>query len=257
MHDSPAEDERRVGRLLRLLRVERLVAAASLIDSTAYLVVLLGGDVGLRAGEMRPLRWTDADVDTGQLRVERQEWQGHISTTKGNRIRYVPMTSRLREALRGHRHLRGERVLYRADGRSMTESSLKELLARAARRANLQNNGPVDRGRRRRPTGDASSPLSTTLRPRRWPVASPAPTARLIASRRSGYPRGRGGLPASVEPIFVGRSRRGNPGWGDTLPPAHRSPRLHQLVLAGQQRRHLLEPLDVRRAVHRHDELVV
>ena len=61
---------------------------------------------------------------------------------QGNRIRYVPMTKRLREALRGHRHLRGERVLYRADGRSMTESSLKELVARAARLANLRNNGP-------------------------------------------------------------------------------------------------------------------
>jgi hypothetical protein len=49
------------------------------------------------------------------------------------------MTNRLREALRSHRHLRGERVLYRADGRSMTESSLKEQLARAARLANLRN----------------------------------------------------------------------------------------------------------------------
>jgi integrase len=121
---------------------DRLVAAARQIDSTTYLVVLLGGDAGLRAGEMRPLRWMDADVDKEQLRIERNEWQGHISTTKGNRIRYVPMTSRLREALRSHRHLRGERVLYRADGRAMTESSLKELLARAARLANLRNNGP-------------------------------------------------------------------------------------------------------------------
>ena len=68
--------------------------------------------------------------------------QGHISTTKGNRIRYVPMTNRPKEALRIHRHLRGERVLYRGDGRLMTESSLKEQLARAARIANLRNNGP-------------------------------------------------------------------------------------------------------------------
>lgn len=91
---------------------------------------------------MRALRWTDADLTKGQLRIERNEWQGHISTTKGNRIRYVPMTSRLREALRNHRHLRGELVLYRDDGRSLTESSLKELIARAARRATLRNNGP-------------------------------------------------------------------------------------------------------------------
>ena len=52
---------------------ERLVEAARLIDSTTYLVVLLGGDAGLRAGEMRPLRWTDVDVDQRRLRIERQE----------------------------------------------------------------------------------------------------------------------------------------------------------------------------------------
>jgi integrase len=121
---------------------QRLLPAARLVGPTAYLVVLLGGDAGLRAGEMRPLRWTDVNLEKGQLRIERNEWQGHISTTKGNRIRYVPMTSRLQEALRTHRHLRGERVLYRDDGREMTESSLKELVARAARRANLRNNGP-------------------------------------------------------------------------------------------------------------------
>ena len=121
---------------------ERLVTAARAIDLTAMLVILLAGDAGMRAGEMRALRRTDADVEKGMLRIECNEWQGHISTTKGNRIRYVPMTTRLREALRAHRHLRGERVLYRADGGVMTESSLKELVARAARRANLRNNGP-------------------------------------------------------------------------------------------------------------------
>ena len=86
---------------------ERLVAAAKAIGSTAYVVVLLGGDAGLRAGEMRAMPKTDADVEKGQLRIEWNEWQGHISTTKGNRIRYVPMTTRLRAALRTHRHLRG------------------------------------------------------------------------------------------------------------------------------------------------------
>src|SRR5262249_49158415 len=59
----------------------RLVAAASAIDSTALLIVLLGGEAGLRAGEMRALQWTDVDLDTGHVRVERNEWQGHITST--------------------------------------------------------------------------------------------------------------------------------------------------------------------------------
>jgi integrase len=120
----------------------RMVAAAAAIDATTHLVVLLGGDAGLRAGEMRALQWTDVDLEKGQLRVERNEWQGHICTTKGGRLRYVPMTKRLKEALRGHRHLRGARVLYRADGGVMTESALREAVARAARRANLRGTGP-------------------------------------------------------------------------------------------------------------------
>jgi len=48
----------------------------------------------------------------------------------------------LKEALRGDRHLRGERVLYRPDDGVMTESALREAVARAARRANLRGTGP-------------------------------------------------------------------------------------------------------------------
>jgi integrase len=120
---------------------ERLVAAAKAIDSATYVGVLLGGDAGLRAGEERALQQTDADLAKRILRIERNEWRGHITTTKGDRIRYVPMTIRLYEALKAHRHLRGARVLYRDDGRVMSDSALRELVARAARRANLRNNG--------------------------------------------------------------------------------------------------------------------
>jgi integrase len=121
---------------------QRLVAAAKAIDSTTLLIVLLAGEAGLRAGEMRALQWTDVDLVKGQLRIERNEWQGHVTTTKGNRLRYVPMTSRLREALRAHRHLRGARVLYRDEGGVLTESALREAIARAMRRANLRGTGP-------------------------------------------------------------------------------------------------------------------
>jgi integrase len=121
---------------------ERLVTAAKRIDSTSHLIVLLGGDAGLRAGEMRALVWTDVNLEKRQLRVERNEWQGHITTTKGGRLRHVPMTARLAEALRAHRHLRGPRVLHRRDGAPLTASALIECVQRAARLANLRNNGP-------------------------------------------------------------------------------------------------------------------
>jgi integrase len=121
---------------------EALVAAAKAIDVQAHLAVLLGGEAGLRAGEMRPLRWTDVNLDKRQLLIERSEWRGHITTTKGNRLRYVPLTKRLAEALRSARHLRGPLVLYRKDGQALTENDLRDLVLRAAKRAGLRGTGP-------------------------------------------------------------------------------------------------------------------
>jgi len=46
---------------------------ARAIDSTSYVVVLLGGDARLRAGEMRALRWTDVDLSASKLRIECSE----------------------------------------------------------------------------------------------------------------------------------------------------------------------------------------
>lgn len=37
-------------------------------------------DALIAAREMRALVWTDVDLEKGQLRNERNEWQGHIST---------------------------------------------------------------------------------------------------------------------------------------------------------------------------------
>ena len=41
---------------------ERLVLAASALDATAHLIVLLGGEADLRCGEMIALEWRDVDL---------------------------------------------------------------------------------------------------------------------------------------------------------------------------------------------------
>ena len=38
---------------------ERLIQAAKSLDRTTHLIVLLGGDAGLRCGEMMALEWRD------------------------------------------------------------------------------------------------------------------------------------------------------------------------------------------------------
>jgi len=81
------------------------------------------------------------DVVKNQVCVERSDWKGHVTSPKGGRLRYVPLTRRLAAALRGHRHLRGARVLCEADGRPMTQKVLQCLVRRAARRAGLTHDG--------------------------------------------------------------------------------------------------------------------
>jgi integrase len=117
---------------------ERLVTAASMIDAQAHLVVLLGGEAGLRCGEIMALEWRDMDLGKRQLCIQRSEWKGHVTAPKGGRLRYIPLTVRLAAALRDHRHLRGARVLCLDNGRSLTQRLVQGLVRRAARRANLQ-----------------------------------------------------------------------------------------------------------------------
>jgi integrase len=121
---------------------ERLVAAAKATDRRAELLVLLGGEAGLRLGEMVALEWGDIDLVKRQLCVERSSWKGQIAATKGGRLRYVPLTVRLGAALRDARHLRGPRVMYQDDGTPLTEKTVQTLVLRAARRAGVVNNGP-------------------------------------------------------------------------------------------------------------------
>ena len=118
------------------------MAAANVTDVRAYVLVLLGGEAGLRLGEMVALEWRDIDLVKRQLCVARSSWKEQVATPKGGRLRYVPLTVRLAMALRDNRHLRGPRVLYQDDGRPLTEKTVQTLVLRAARRAGLANNGP-------------------------------------------------------------------------------------------------------------------
>jgi integrase len=119
---------------------ERLVEAAK-GDRNAYLIILLGGEAGLRCGEMMVLEWSDVDLAKRQLRVQRSDWRGHVTATKGGRVRYVPLTVRLAAALRDHRHLRGARVLMQREGSPLTQKIVQDYVRRACRRAQLDRSG--------------------------------------------------------------------------------------------------------------------
>jgi len=79
---------------------QRLVRAAGELDERCLLAVLLGGDAGLRGGEIAALRLVNCDVKRGVLHVVENDWRGKVGLPKGNRTRQVVMTARLRKLLR-------------------------------------------------------------------------------------------------------------------------------------------------------------
>jgi integrase len=91
-----------------------------------------------RFGEMMALEWSDVDLHKRQLTVQHSEWKGHLTATKGGRLRHVPMTERLVAALKAHRHLRGSRVLVQSNGEALTMKVVQDRVASAARRAGVR-----------------------------------------------------------------------------------------------------------------------
>ena len=78
---------------------ERLVEGAEKSGKDVFASVLLGGEAGLRRGEMVALEWPDVDFKRNQIIVARADWEGEIGTPKGGKTRRVPMTTRLAAAL--------------------------------------------------------------------------------------------------------------------------------------------------------------
>ena len=120
---------------------ERLVEATLTTGPNAELIVLLGGEAGLRCGEMIALEWDDIDLGRRQACIQRSNWDGHITAPKGGRLRHIPLTVRLTQALREHRHLRGPLVICDEHGAVLTRRAVRGWVVRAARRGHVQNDG--------------------------------------------------------------------------------------------------------------------
>ncbi len=137
--------------------LEQLIAAAKRQGHARYLVVLLGAEAGLRCGEIIALEWSDIRFERdrngqaigGQLTVRRAACRGVVQAPKSGKARVVPLTSRLAQALAAQRHMIGPRVLYREDGKELTQQALQRWLGGAQRLAGLptdkEGNGQIHR----------------------------------------------------------------------------------------------------------------
>jgi len=120
---------------------ERLLTVAQKRSPEAYLMVLLGGEAGLRLGEIVALEWGDVDLQARRLTVQRSDWCGHVTVPKGGRSRRLPMTQRLTSALKAARHLRSARVLCLPDGTPITRDRVIKAIRGAQRVAGLPQAG--------------------------------------------------------------------------------------------------------------------
>src|SRR3954471_1721342 len=119
-------------------RYERLLTVAHKRGTDAYLMVLAGGDAGLRLGEIVALEWRDIDLAARRLTVERSDWLGHVTVPKGGRSRQLPLTQRLTAALKTSRHLRSDRVLCLPDGSPVTRDRVIKAVRGAQRVAGIE-----------------------------------------------------------------------------------------------------------------------
>jgi integrase len=104
-------------------------------------LLLVGADAGLRQGEMVALEWGDVDLVSGTITVRRSSWRGIIGSPKSGCDRKLPMTTRLRAALKAHRHLRSDRVFCREDGSPLTAGAIQCAVWRIAKRSGLRTIG--------------------------------------------------------------------------------------------------------------------
>jgi integrase len=134
----------------------QLCEGAARVGTRENVLVRLGGDAGLRRGELMALRWVDVNFKRRQISVEQAAWklsrkqakasgaaEWTIKKPKGGKGRTVPMTDALHEALQAHRrgHVRSialsqpEYVLCLDDGGIVPGHMLRDWLEAAQRRA--------------------------------------------------------------------------------------------------------------------------
>jgi site-specific recombinase XerD len=61
-----------------------------------------------------------------------------VTATKGGRVRFVPMTARLTDALKQARSLKGRRVVCDKKGTPLTQKEVQVIMRRVGRKANVK-----------------------------------------------------------------------------------------------------------------------
>ncbi|MDI3282133.1 tyrosine-type recombinase/integrase [Polyangium sp. 15x6] len=124
-------------KVLRCLTAEQVEAILGKAKGGGRVALALAAYAGLRAGEVRALRWEDVDLDGGFLVVRFSHSKGEVSTPKSGHQREVPLAARLAELLR---EVRGEGlglVTVSSRKEAWGEWGLTQLFKRAAKKVGI------------------------------------------------------------------------------------------------------------------------
>jgi len=121
----------------------KLVNAAGEIGWQDELIVRLGGDAGLRRGEMLGARDSNVDFVRHVLVIQNNVVGDKEVATKGLKVRRVPLTPRLEELLHQAVDQRNGRVLRQTKTTAMTAKMLRVRMKHIQRRAGLTDNGAL------------------------------------------------------------------------------------------------------------------
>ncbi len=146
------------------LTFDQLEGLLSAIDSPQLrAMVLIAARTGLRAGELRALRWEDIDWSMGRITVVRAEARGVVSTPKSGSGRRIPLPKVVREALAAlPRSITEGALCFTVDGSMVSEQDMATTLSTAGCAAKI----PTALGRRvRRAARNRASRLRLGKRP--------------------------------------------------------------------------------------------
>ncbi len=118
--------------------LERLLAVE---NSEWATMILFAARTGVRLGEMLAVRWDDVDLVKSMLMVRQNAVYGKIETPKSGKSRQIPLCDSVTEALKAHRHLRGERIFSNPDGGLLDPTATYHHLRRICRKAGLRKIG--------------------------------------------------------------------------------------------------------------------
>ncbi len=124
---------------LTLEESERLLR--SMKDTFWRGVVLVAMRTGLRLGELLALDWSDVDLEGSLLTVRRALVRRRLGPPKSNKIRHVPLSEDVKEALRAWPHRRGFVFGQDAGRKHSDQDAMARVLKQACAAAGLRKVG--------------------------------------------------------------------------------------------------------------------